>query len=80
MPKEDLEELLDTRSVSRHLGISRQTLDKARARGEISYYRIGAGRIRYSRQQVLDYLVKSEQARSTSSAPAKLHQQNQASV
>ena len=59
-------DLFDTPAVSRHFGISRQTLDKARARGEISFYRVSVGRIRYSRRQILDYLEKVEQTGASS--------------
>lgn len=71
MVKENLEEMFDTRAVSRHFGISRQTLDKERRRGAISFYRIGPGgtQIRYSRSQILDYLAKVEQMGGSSAPP-----------
>ena len=77
MATENLEELFDTRAVSRHFGISRQTLDKERARGAISFYRIGPSgtQIRYSRRQILDYLAKVEQRGDHSEAPAQLELQ-----
>ena len=73
MVKENLEELFDTRTVSRHFGISRQTLDKERRRGAISFYPIGPGgtQIRYSRRQILDYLAKVEQTGASSVKPAQ---------
>jgi len=53
--------LLTVKQVSERLSISRQTLYNMRMDGKINYRIIGTGAIRFSEEDVAEYLKKSSQ-------------------
>jgi excisionase family DNA binding protein len=52
-------ETLSETNAAKMIGISRLTLQRARKRGEISYYRVGT-RVLYAAQHIADYLASVE--------------------
>jgi excisionase family DNA binding protein len=52
-------ETLSEPNAAKVIGISRLTLQRARRRGEISFYRVGT-RVLYAPQHIADYLASVE--------------------
>ena len=56
----EIQENFTEREAAKWLKISRATLQRARYRGDISYYRMGSNRIVYGRRHLDDYCAKCE--------------------
>lgn len=52
-------ETFSEQNAAKVIGVSRLTLQRARRRGEISYYRVGT-RVLYAAQHIADYLASVE--------------------
>jgi excisionase family DNA binding protein len=55
-------ETLSESNAAKVIGVSRLTLQRARKRGEISYYQVGT-RILYAPRHIADYLASVEKGR-----------------
>lgn len=58
--KQSTQENLSEVEAAQWLKVSRITLQRARLRGELDYYRVGGSRVIYSMQHLKDYLKKRE--------------------
>lgn len=64
-----MEKLLDKTEVCEFLGISRPTLDRIVAAGELEALRI-RGQVRFSREEILKYLGRCRKPRAIKNTPA----------
>lgn len=55
-------ETLSEQNAAKIIGVSRLTLQRARKRGNISYYRVGT-RVLYAAQHIADYLASVERSK-----------------